>query len=133
MKQVTMPTCFNYLSNRSLKVVKITKCFCVAKKSICLLHAFTNAPCFGDMQLLKCSCMVVHQCICYKICLNELGTYTDKHYRKLQLLGACTYNFRRNFLKILPCLLSTCAYNAICHLWSPHIWTPKISEILWKL
>ena len=42
-------------------------------------------------------------------------------YRKLRLLGVCAYNFRRNFLKILSCLLSTCAYNAVCHLWSPHI------------
>ena len=45
----------------------------------------------------------------------------QSQYHELRLLGAWTYNFCRNFLKILPCLLSTCAYNAICHLWSPHI------------
>ena len=45
-------------------------------------------------------------------------------YRKLRLLGACAYNFCRNLLKSLPCLLSTCAsrdYCWECHLWSSHI------------
>ena len=42
-------------------------------------------------------------------------------YCKLQLLGACAYNFRRSVLKFLPCLLSIRAYDAICHLLSSHI------------
>ena len=35
-------------------------------------------------------------------------------YRKVWLLGACTYIFQRNILLNLPYLLSACAYREQC-------------------